>query len=90
MTRIEDLPNLGPKSAAMLADIGIHTLADLEQVGVLATYLRVRETHPSATLNMLWALQGAVYSIPWDRLPPEMKEELRAELDTRDQGLLAD
>ena len=44
-----DLPGLGPKSLAMLAAAGIHGRADLERLGSVQAYLRVKAAGHDAT-----------------------------------------
>lgn len=56
MARTEKLRNIGLKSTERLATIGVHTLADLEAVGAVETYRRLKATHGGISLNMLWAL----------------------------------
>lgn len=59
------LPNLGAKSQAMLERAGIRTLAELQRSGAVRAYLRVRSVEPGASLNLLWALEGALSGLPW-------------------------
>mgnify|MGYP001292912193 CR=1 FL=1 len=81
MTSIKKLPNIGPKSAQWLEAVGIKTLEDLEELGAVEAYRRVKARFPGrVSLNMLWGLQGALLDLPWNELPPEMKEKLRKEL----------
>ena len=71
------MPNLGPVSAQWLAAVGIHTLEDLRKVGVVNAYNLVRAQGYNATLNLLWALQGALTNTPWNALPESIKDELK-------------
>jgi DNA transformation protein len=49
------MKNMGPKSSEWLASVGIHTLDDVAQLGVVETYKRVKATYPEkVTLNLLW------------------------------------
>jgi DNA transformation protein len=74
--------NFGPKSTVWLNSIGIYTLEDVEAVGVVEVYRRLKEAYPrEVTLNMLYGLQAAVLGIPWQALTPDMKAELRAQVD---------
>lgn len=76
------IKNMGPKSSEWLASVGIHTLDDVAHVGVVETYKRVRAAYPEkVTLNMLWGLQAALFDLPWNELPPDIKEELRRQLE---------
>ena len=82
MTAIKKLPNIGPKSAQWLESVGIKTLEDLEELGAVGAYRRVKAAYPGrVSLNMLWGLQGALLDLPWNELPPDMKEKLRKEVE---------
>ena len=59
------MKNMGPKSTQWLAAVGIHTLDDVAQLGVVETYKRVRTAYPEkVTLNLLWGLQAALLDLP--------------------------
>lgn len=74
---LERLPNLGPKSAAWLRAVGIDTRAELARVGSVRAFLRVQEAGHCASLNLLYALEGALLELRWDRLSHEIKANLR-------------
>jgi uncharacterized protein YjiS (DUF1127 family) len=61
--RIRDLRNLGMKSEQMLADIGIYSADELRRQGAVRTFAELKRTGPAPSLNMLWALAGALD--PW-------------------------
>ncbi len=72
--------NLGPKSSEWLRDAGIRGRADLEALGAVEAYRRVKAIHPrEASLLLLYALQATLLECPWNDLPPGMKEDLKAE-----------
>lgn len=71
------LRNIGPVSAGWLAAVGIHTLDDLRKVGVVNAYNLLRAQGHNATLNLLWALQGALTNTPWNALPESVKHDLK-------------
>jgi len=74
------MKNIGPKSSEWLASIGIHTLDDVAALGVVEIYKRVKTAYPEkVSLNLLWGLQAALLDIPWNELPPDIKEQLRKE-----------
>ena len=73
------LKNIGEHSAAKLIEAGITSREQIESFGAVAVYRRLRQRSP-VSLNMLWALQGALLGLPYNRLPQEMREELLAEL----------
>lgn len=61
--RLCDLRNLGPQSERLLAAIGIHDVEALRRRGALEAYLAVRNAGLTRSLNLLWALVGALE--PW-------------------------
>jgi len=80
----ERMKNIGPKSTEWLASVGIHTLDDVAQLGVLETYKRVKAAYPKkVTRNMIWGLQAALLDLPWNELPPDIKEQLRKQVEER-------
>jgi DNA transformation protein len=75
------LPNLGPVSTAMLARAGITSLDALRALGAVETYRRVRRQSPRASLNLLWALEGALTQRPWQVAAREDRLSLLLQLD---------
>lgn len=65
---IASLPNLGPKSQQMLQAAGIHSLEDLRALGAVAAYVRVKRVDSKASLNLLWALEGALTGLHWQQV----------------------
>jgi len=76
-TPVARLKNVGPKSARLLEEIGIHTLADLEKVGSVFAYRILRHRFSGVTLNMLYGLEATLRDIHWLELTPEDKAGLR-------------
>ena len=76
-----DLPGLGPKSLAMLAAAGLHGRADLERLGSVQAYLRVKAAGQNASLNLLWALEGALAGQDWRVGAREERTRLLLALD---------
>ena len=73
--------NIGPKSRAWLASVGVYTLADVAKLCVVETYKRVKAAYPEkVSLNLLWGLQAALLDLPWNELPPDIKSELRKQV----------
>ncbi|HLF72889.1 MAG TPA: TfoX/Sxy family protein [Anaerolineales bacterium] len=76
------MKNIGPKSRQWLASVGVHTLDDVVRLGVVETYKRVRAAYPEkVSLNLLYALQGALLDLPWNEVPPDIKEELKQQVE---------
>lgn len=64
-TPISQLKNLGPASASMLATIKVRTLADLKNLGPIACFEQLAENDNKPSLNLLYALLGAVEDTHW-------------------------
>ena len=77
--RIGSLLNLGPRSEEWLTAVGITSYEQLESLGSVQAYLRVRERFPRASANLLYALEGALLDVRWDLLPVELRARLRRE-----------
>ena len=76
------MKNMGPKSSAWLASVGIHTLNDVVELGVVETYKRVKAAYPdNVSLNLLYGLQAALLDLPWNELPPDIKAELKKQAE---------
>ena len=73
--------NIGPTSAKWLADVGVETVDDLRRVGVVPTYAMIRSRRADVSLNLLWALEGALRDVDWRELSASIKAELRHEFD---------
>ncbi|MFN3431650.1 MAG: TfoX/Sxy family protein [Candidatus Sericytochromatia bacterium] len=74
--------NLGPKSRDWLHEIGIDTPADLVGRDPVDVYLELKARRPKdVSLNMLWALAGAVIGCAWNDLPPDLKAELKRRVE---------
>lgn len=76
------LAGLGPKSRAMLAAAGITTLAQLRDLGSVRAYARVKAVPGNhASLNLLWALEGALTGEHWRVVAQEHRLSLLLALD---------
>lgn len=72
--------NVGPKSAAWLRQIGVRTTEDLNRVGPVEAFLKVKRAGFRPSLNLLYAMAGAMADCHWAELPEERKQELLAAL----------
>jgi len=76
------MKNMGPKSSEWLASIGVHSLEDVAKLGVVETYKRVKAAYPEKiSLNLLYGLQAALLDISWNELPPDIKEQLKRQVE---------
>ena len=70
------LRNIGPKSMAWLRQTGVRSLEDLRAVGALAAYVRVKRAGFRPSLNLLYALEGAILDCHWQDIPEARRAEL--------------
>jgi hypothetical protein len=63
--RLQDLPNLGPKTAAWLRAVGVASLEDLRRRGAVPVYVALKRSVPRTSLNALYALAGAIEGRDW-------------------------
>jgi DNA transformation protein len=77
--------NLGPKSAQMLADAGITSLARLRALGSVAAYALVKKRGGNSSLNLLWALEGALTGLPWQEVAREHRASLLLALEQHER-----
>ena len=74
------LRNLGPASAAWLAAAGIRGEAELRALGAVEAFRRVAfHRGGDVSTNLLYALEGAIRDVRWDRLPMADRLRLRRE-----------
>ena len=79
--RVANLPNLGPKSEQMLLLAGITSLAQLKELGAVRAFCQVKRAGANASLNLLWALEGAILGIPWQVVAREHRTSLLLALE---------
>lgn len=75
--RAPKIPGIGPVSSRWLADVGVKDIADLERRGSVATFRAVRAREQRVSANLLYALEGALLGLRWDRLPDAVRAKLR-------------
>ncbi|HZW23799.1 TfoX/Sxy family protein [Noviherbaspirillum sp.] len=80
---LSDLRNLGPKSAEMLAAAGIRTPDALAERGALDAFIALKQAGLPASLNLLWALEGALSDRDWRTVARDDKLRLLTELEAR-------
>jgi len=76
-------PNIGPVSKRMLAAAGIKSVETLRRLGSIEAYRRVRAHDPRASLNLLWALEGALTGRPWEDVARNDRLSLLLQLENR-------
>jgi DNA transformation protein len=70
------LRNIGPKSAAWLRQVGLRSHQDVAAVGAVDAYMKVRRAGFKPSLNLLYALEGALLDCHWQEVPDARRQEL--------------
>ena len=73
--------NIGPKSAAWLRQVGLRTPEDLVAAGPVDAFMRVKRAGFKPSLNMLYALEGALRDCHWQEVPEARRAELVAAVE---------
>ena len=89
-TALADLRNLGPKSQQILAKVGVVSVAQLRRLGAVAAYAKAKRSGANVSLNLLWALEGALCSLPWQEVAREHRTSLLLALDEHERRFRAD
>lgn len=76
-----ELKNLGAASVNILHAVGINTYDDLESVGAVGAYCRIKQRGIHVSKVMLYALQGALLNVHWNELDPDLKKRLVDEVE---------
>ncbi|HBE68561.1 MAG TPA: competence protein TfoX [Planctomycetaceae bacterium] len=90
-TPVAKLRNVGQVTASKLCEVGVLNLGDLKTIGADAAFERILvlarrdRTMHSVSVNLLYALWGAIHDVDWRDLPEDKKTDLR-ELATRLRG----
>ena len=81
---VEHLKNIGPTTAQWLHEAGLHTKADLEEIGAVMAYKVLQHQRPrQVNIMLLYALQGALMDLSWSALPPDLKAQLKRDARER-------
>jgi DNA transformation protein len=67
----------------MLARAGIDTPVQLRELGAVEAFIRVKLSGQSPSLNLLWAMWGAIHDRPWNEVPDDVKAQMLREIDVQ-------
>jgi DNA transformation protein len=82
MSRLSDLKGLGLKTEYLLQSVGVMTCEDLKELGAVKAFLRLKQQSNSRpSLNLLYALVGAVENTHWIDIARTDKSRLLMELE---------
>lgn len=82
---IADLSNLGPKSQEMLARVGIASVEQLRTLGSVTAFALVKRSGARPSLNLLWALDGALTGLSWQEVAREHRTSLLLALEDHEK-----
>lgn len=77
MGELSTLPNIASELESQLANTGITTIEQLKEVGSREAWLRILANDPSACINRLSALEGAIQGIRWHYLDDDTRKSLK-------------
>jgi DNA transformation protein and related proteins len=87
MAQAPKLLNVGPKSAAWLRQVGVRTAEDLQALGSVGAFMKVKRAGFRPSLNLLYALEGALLGCHWQQLPEHRRGELLIAVDAAEASL---
>ncbi|MGQ0800155.1 MAG: TfoX/Sxy family protein [Pseudomarimonas sp.] len=74
--RGDKMMNVGPKSAAWLRQVGIRSREELLSHGAVGAFVKIKRAGFRPSLNLLYALEGALLECHWQQLPEARRGEL--------------
>lgn len=77
MGKLDDMLNIGKEMKAKLFSIGVRSSEDLIQLGSKEVFVQLKEQYPNVCLVHLYALQGAILNVDYDKLSDEVKVDLK-------------
>ena len=80
--KLSDLKNIGEASAKLLNSIEVFTKKDIEELGPVTIYFILKDHGYDVSMNMVYALQGAIMNRHWNDLPKDVKAELIEQIET--------
>ncbi|WP_426452795.1 TfoX/Sxy family protein [Paenibacillus sp. S-38] len=74
------IKNMGPKGRQWLESKGIMTREDLERIGSVEAYKRLKASIPGVSILALYAMEAALWDLHWNALPEEIKASLQEQV----------
>ena len=78
LSALAGLRNLGPASIQWLTAIGVRNRRDLKLLGSIDAYRLLKSQGYNASLNLVYAIEGALRDCDWKHLPAKLKATLKA------------
>ncbi len=80
-SEIAAIRNLGPTSVRMLESIGVTNRQQLEELGAVLVYRRLRDNGQPVSLNLVYAIEAGLAGMHWTDLPLEVRHLLRQQVE---------
>lgn len=77
MKNLDSMLNIGKEMKAKLFSIGVNSANDLLCLGSKEVFRQLKKQYPNICLVHLYALQGAIDNVDYDKLPNEVKLDLK-------------
>ena len=77
MSELTSMMNIGKEMEKKLTSIGIESAEELISSGAKDAFFRLKQKYPNVCLVHLYTLEGAIHNIQYNRLPEDMKKELK-------------
>lgn len=71
------MTNIGKEMATKLTTVGIESSEKLIEVGAKNAFLKLKQKYPNVCLVHLYALEGAIHDIEFNKLSENTKKELK-------------
>ena len=78
MSELVSLLNIGQELEKKLKAVDIATAEELIKVGSEEAFIRLKLRYPQVCLVHLYALEGAITDMEYNRLPEDVKQRLKA------------
>lgn len=82
MAELASMKNIGKEIERKLRAIGICSAEELVRTGSKEAFLRMKMRFPNVCLVHLYTLQGAIDDMQYNRLPEDVKRDLKSFSDT--------
>lgn len=77
MTGLTSMTNIGKELERKLAAVGVDSPEALKELGAKHAFFRLKEVFPQVCLVHLYALEGAIRDVEFNRLPEDTKQDLK-------------
>lgn len=74
--------NIGKVLELKLEAAGVHSLAELKELGTEEVFLRLLANNKNTSRSVLFSIEGAIQGVRWHNLDEGRKEELREFFDS--------